>query len=99
MSQQRNRIDPASREPLEGLLAAIPGGFNSISDIEQRRAVVGQLLVEPELDKNVTMEERLIPGAAGEQKIRIYHAKKIKKTSTRFGLHPWWWNDPWQHCR
>ena len=79
MSQQRNRIDPASREPLEGLLAAIPGGFNSISDIEQRRAVVGQLLVEPELDENVTMEERLIPGPAGEQKIRIYHAKKSKK--------------------
>ena len=44
MSQQRNRIDPASREPLEGLLAAMPGGFNSIADIEQRRAVVGQLL-------------------------------------------------------
>ena len=79
MSQQRNRIDPASRKPLEEFLAAIPGGFNSISDIAQRRAFVGQLLVEPELDKNVTMENRLIPGPAGEQKIRIYQAKESKK--------------------
>ena len=78
MSQQRNRIDPASRKPLEEFLAAIPGGFNSISDIAQRRAFVGQLLVEPELDKNVTMENRLIPGPAGEQKIRIYQAKESK---------------------
>jgi len=60
------------------LLAAIPGGFNSIADIDQRRAVVGQLLVEPELDENVTMENRLIPGPAGGQKIRIYRAKKSK---------------------
>jgi len=79
MSQQHNRIDPASREPLKEFLAAIPGGFNSISDIEQRRAFVGQLLIEPELDKNVTMEDRLIPGPAGEQKIRIYQAKESKK--------------------
>ena len=79
MSQQRNRIDPASREPLEGLLAAIPGGFNSIADIEQRRAVVGQLLVEPELDKNVTMDDRLIRGPAGEHRIRIYTARKSTK--------------------
>ena len=79
MSQQRNRIDPASRKPLEEFLAAIPGGFNSISDIAQRRAFVGQLLVEPELDKNVTMENRLIPGPAGELKIRIYQAKESKK--------------------
>jgi len=79
MSQQRSRIDPASREPLEGLLAAVPGGFNAISDIEQRRAVVGQLLVAPELDQNVTMEDRMIPGPAGEQKIRIYQAKNSVK--------------------
>jgi acetyl esterase/lipase len=79
MSEQRNRLDPASREPLEGLLAVMPGGFNSISDITQRREVVGQLLVEPELDKNVNMEDRVITGPSGDQKIRIYTAKKASK--------------------
>ena len=72
MSLERNRLDPASREPLEGLLQALPGGFNAIEDIHQRRAVVGQLLVEPELDPRVTMEDTVIPGPAGDQKIRIY---------------------------
>jgi acetyl esterase/lipase len=75
MSKERNRLDPESREPLEGLLAAIPGGFNAIADIEQRRAVVSQLLVEPELDPRVTMEDRMIPGPDGDQMIRIYRPK------------------------
>jgi acetyl esterase/lipase len=75
MSRERNRLDPESREPLEGLLAALPGGFNAIADIEQRRAVVSQLLVAPELDPRVTMEDRMIPGPAGEQMIRIYRPK------------------------
>jgi len=75
MSSERNRLDPQSREPLEGLLAALPGGFNAIADIEQRRAVVSQLLVAPELDPRVTMEDRMIPGPAGEQMIRIYRPK------------------------
>jgi acetyl esterase/lipase len=79
MSEQRNRLDPTSREPLEGLLTVMPGGFNSIADIVQRREVVGQLLVEPELDKNVNMEDRVIAGPAGDQKIRIYTAKKASK--------------------
>jgi acetyl esterase/lipase len=72
MSVQRNRLDPESREPLEGLLQAIPGGFNAIEDLDKRRAVVAQLLVEPELDQRVTMEDRLIPGPTGEQLVRIY---------------------------
>ncbi|MFM7597448.1 MAG: alpha/beta hydrolase, partial [Actinomycetota bacterium] len=44
MSAQRDRLDPASREPLEALLQAIPGGFNSIPDIVERRALVDGLL-------------------------------------------------------
>jgi acetyl esterase/lipase len=80
MSQQRNRLDPASREPLEGLLAAIPGGFNAIADIAVRREVVSGLLVEPELDPRVEMENRVIPGPAGDQKIRIYRPKNGQKS-------------------
>jgi acetyl esterase/lipase len=81
MSAERDRLDPVSREPLEGLLAAIPGGFNAIPDIVERRAVVSQLLVEPELDSRVTCEDRTIPGPSGDQKIRIYSPKKKKGSS------------------
>lgn len=81
MSQERNRLDPASREPLEGLLAAIPGGFNAIPDIVQRREVVSQLLVEPELDPRVTVEDRVIAGPSGDQKVRIYTPKKPADSS------------------
>ena len=88
MSQERNRLDSESREPLEGLLSVMPGGFNSIPDIVQRRQVVGQLLVEPELDPRVTMENRTIPGVAGEQKVRIYTPKnKSSKTPAIVLIH------------
>jgi hypothetical protein len=41
---RRDLIDPDVREPLDQLLQAIPGGFNTIPDIVQRRATVSQLL-------------------------------------------------------
>lgn len=75
MSEQRSRLDATSREPLEALLEAIPGGFNSIADLDQRRAIVASLLVEPELDDRLTMEDVEIPGPAGAQRIRIYKPK------------------------
>ncbi len=77
MSKERDRLDAVSREPLEGLLAVMPGGFNSIPDINQRREVVSSLLVEPELDSRVTMHEQDIPGPAGDQRIRIYKPKSV----------------------
>jgi phosphoenolpyruvate synthase/pyruvate phosphate dikinase len=64
MSTERDRLDPASREPLEELLAAIPEGFNAIADIDQVRKVVSRLLVGPELDPRVEREGRVIPGPA-----------------------------------
>lgn len=78
MSAERDRLDPASREPLEMLLAAIPGGFNAIPDIVERRAVVAGLLAAqmadvPANDRVVT-EDRMIPGLDGAPDIpvRIY---------------------------
>jgi len=78
MSAQRDRLDPASREPLEMLLAAIPGGFNAIPDIVERRAVVAGLLAAqmadvPPNDRVVT-EDRMIPGPEGapDVPVRIY---------------------------
>jgi len=75
MSKERNRLDPASRAPLEELLLAFPGGFNAIRDLQERRAVVSQFLAEPELDPRVTLEDRTIPGSAGEQKVRVYRPR------------------------
>ena len=35
---RRDLIDPEAMVPLAGLLEALPGGFNAIPDIVQRRA-------------------------------------------------------------
>jgi acetyl esterase/lipase len=73
---RRDLIDPESRIPLEGLLQALPGGFNAIPDIVARRAAVEQMLAllpVPE-NTNVTKEDRTVPGPVGEPDIavRIY---------------------------
>lgn len=78
MSAQRDRIDPASREPLEQLLAAVPGGFNAISDINERRAFVASLLASLTADlpanDRVICEDRTVPGPPGapDVPVRIY---------------------------
>jgi len=63
---------------LEALLTAVPGGFNAIPDIVERRAFVRQLLQTmtadlPPNDRVVT-EERTIPGPPGgaDVTVRIY---------------------------
>ncbi|MEV4834615.1 alpha/beta hydrolase [Nonomuraea sp. NPDC049486] len=72
----RDLIDPESRGPLDALLGMLPGGFNTIPDIVQRRAVVSGLLGAMEVpdNPNVVKEDRTIPGPDGEPDIavRIY---------------------------
>jgi hypothetical protein len=73
---RRDLIDPEVRVPLDQLLEAVPGGFNAIPDIVQRRAAVEALLAAmpvPE-NPNVTIEERSVPGPDGAPNItvRIY---------------------------
>lgn len=62
----RDRIDPASRVPLEELLRFFPGGFNAIADVQARRdALEGALrMMTAELppNENVLKEDRQIPG-------------------------------------
>jgi acetyl esterase/lipase len=77
MSAQLDRLDPASRAPLEQLLQAIPGGFNAIPDITERRAMVRQLLQTMTADippnDRVVSEDRTIPGPEGaDLHVRIY---------------------------
>jgi acetyl esterase/lipase len=73
---RRDLIDPESRVPLDGLLEVMPGGFNAIPDIVQRRAAVEGLLsaIEVPDNPNVTKEDRTVPGPSGDPDItvRIY---------------------------
>lgn len=71
-----DRIDPESLVPLQGLLAAMPGGFNAIPDIVTRRATLDGMLAMMTADlppnPNVVLEDRTIPGPGGDLPIRIY---------------------------
>jgi acetyl esterase/lipase len=73
---RRDLIDPEARVPLNQLLEALPGGFNAIPDIVQRRATVEAMLAGIEVpdNPNVTKEDRTVPGPDGEPDIsvRIY---------------------------
>ena len=74
----QNRIDPASSLPLEELLNTLPGGFNAIEDIKERRNVINSLVRMmtaelPPID-NIVIEDRNIaaPDALLELVVRIY---------------------------
>ena len=74
----QNRIDPASSLALEELLNTLPGGFNAIEDIKERRNVINSLVRMmtaelPPID-NIVIEDRNIaaPDALLELVVRIY---------------------------
>jgi acetyl esterase/lipase len=75
---QHENIDPQSLEPLVALYAALPGGFNAIPDINARRATLNGMLEAMTADlppnENVVLEDRVIPGPAGnpDLAVRIY---------------------------
>jgi acetyl esterase/lipase len=73
----RDRIDPESRVPLEGLLQVIPGGFNAITEITQRREVLNQMLGATPIPKNpnIIIENHVFDGPGGELSLRTYSPK------------------------
>jgi len=87
----RDRVDPESRIPLEGLLSVMPGGFNSIPDIVQRRAVLSQMLsatpVPP--NPNIEISNHVAKGPAGDIAVRVYTPKECWRKCSRAGVHPW----------
>lgn len=70
---RRDLIDQEPRVPLDGLLQVLPGGFNAIPDIEQRRAAVTGMLAAMEVppNPNVTTEDRTVPGPEGAPDISV----------------------------
>ena len=72
----RSRIDPESRAPLDALLEFMPGGFNAIPDIVDRRATVaallsGQLEAAPP-NPNVISQDHVFTGPGGSLTARVY---------------------------
>jgi len=75
---RRDRLDPEQRVPLDQLLELLPGGFNAIPGIHERRAAVAELLAAmtadlPPNDRVVT-EDHLAPGldGAADVMVRVY---------------------------
>jgi acetyl esterase/lipase len=86
---RRDLIDSACREPLDQLVQAIPGGFNTIPDIVQRRATVSGLLASMEIPPNpsVTSEDRTVPGPEGAPDITVRIYRPVDATRTLPGIY------------
>src|SRR5256714_7971549 len=86
---RRDLIDPDCREPLDQLQQAIPGGFNTIPDIVQRRATVSGLLASMEVphNPNVTSEDRMVPGPDGAPDIKVRIYRPMDATGTLPGIY------------
>ncbi len=86
---RRHLIDPEVAVPLEGLLEALPGGFNAIADIVQRRATVTAMLAGIEVpdNPNVVKEDRVIPGPDGAPDISVRIYRPVNATGTLPGIY------------
>jgi acetyl esterase/lipase len=86
---RRDLIDPEARVPLDGLLEAMPGGFNAIGDIVQRRATVEAMLsgIEVPDNPNVTREDRTVPGPQGDPDITVRIYRPVGATGTLPGIY------------
>ena len=86
---RRDLIDPDVREPLDQLQQAIPGGFNTIPDIVQRRATVSGMLAAMEIppNPNVASEDRTVPGPEGEPDITVRIYRPVDATGTLPGIY------------
>ena len=84
--QHEHRMNPDLVPFLKGMLEMLPGGFNAIRDIRERRELIRGLAAEmasahPK-NENVETEDRKIPGPEGspELLIRIYRPRSAETT-------------------
>ena len=86
---RRDLIDPQSREPLDQLLTAMPGGFNAIPDIVARRATLEQVLgmMEVPPNPNVTSEDRTVAGPQGDPDITVRVYRPVGASGTLPGIY------------
>ncbi|MCO8270526.1 alpha/beta hydrolase [Actinoplanes sp. TRM 88003] len=85
---RRELIDPEVRVPLDQLLEAMPGGFNSVPDIVQRRATVEAMLsgIEVPDNPNVSKDDRTIPGPEGEPDVTVRVYRPVNATGPLPGI-------------
>jgi acetyl esterase/lipase len=86
---RRDLIDPDAREPLDQLLQLMPGGFNAIADIVERRAAALQLLAALEVppNPNVVSADRVVPGPQGAPDITVRVYRPVDTTGTLPGIY------------
>ena len=86
---RRDHIDPDVRGPLDQLLQLMPGGFNAVADIVERRAAALQLLAALEVppNPNVVSADRAIPGPHGAPDITMRVYRPVDATGTRPGIY------------
>lgn len=86
---RRDLIDPESRQPLDQLLAVLPGGFNAIPGIVARRETAAQLMAAVEIppNPNVTHEDRTVPGPEGAPDISVRVYRPANATGTLPGIY------------
>ena len=86
---RRDHIDPDVRGPLDQLLQLMPGGFNAVADIVERRAAALQLLAALEVPPNPTVvsADRAIPGPQGAPDIMVRVYRPVDATGTLPGIY------------
>jgi acetyl esterase/lipase len=86
---RRDLIDPDVRGPLDQLLQLMPGGFNAIADIVERRAAALQLLAALEVppNPNVVSEDRVVPGPQGAPDIAVRVYRPVAAAGTLPGIY------------
>lgn len=86
---RRDLIDQESRQPLDELLAVLPGGFNAIPDIVARRDAFTQMIAAIEVppNQNVTHEDRTVPGPAGAPDISVRVYRPANASGTLPGVY------------
>lgn len=86
---RRHLIDSEALVPLTGLLEVLPGGFNAIADIQQRRAAAEAMLsgIEVPDNPNVVKEDRTVPGPEGDPDITVRIYRPLNATGTLPGIY------------
>jgi len=85
----RDLVDPDARQPLDQLLAAMPGGLNSIPDIVQRRAAAAAMMAAMEVppNPNVAAEDRKVPGPEGDPEVTVRVYRPVRSSVTLPGIY------------
>jgi acetyl esterase/lipase len=86
---RRDLIDPESRVSLDHLMEVLPGGFNAIADLAQRRTTADAVLAALEIPENprVTHEDLQVPGPEGAPDITVRVYRPVGSSDALPGIY------------